>query len=84
PIVVFDMRKPGVPFYAHKHVLQPPSEAALKSVLTDLPHACVITKYKRQALFDSLPGSRTATREGQFMLVEWRAPSKRRTGANGL
>jgi 4-amino-4-deoxy-L-arabinose transferase-like glycosyltransferase len=73
PIVVFDMRKPAVPFYAHKHVIQPPSEEALKTALRDLPHACIITKSKRQALFDSLPGSRTATREGQFMLVEWRA-----------
>lgn len=74
PVVVFDMRKPGVPFYAHKHVIQPPSDEALETVLKQLPHACVLTKSKRQGLFDSLPGFRIVTREGQFMLVEWRRP----------
>ncbi len=74
PLVVFDLRKPGIPFYTGRQVIQPHGDEGLNAKLSELEYAYILTKAKRQALFEKLPGYRITATEGQFMLVEWRRP----------
>src|SRR4030095_14675552 len=72
PVLVFDLRKPGVPFYTGRQGIQPQGEEGLSAKLSELKEAYILTKAKRRSFFEDLPGCRITAAEGQFLLVEWR------------
>lgn len=79
PIIVYDMRKPSMPFYTHRQVIQPSSPDQLKSLLADCQRgAYILSKSKQAQFFRELPGCFIQCAEGRFVLVRYLAkPSKK-------
>jgi len=75
PVVVFDMRKPSMPFYAERRVEQPGSEEQLKTFLKSTKGAYILSKAKRNQYFRDLPGCKVQLSEGKFVLVRYAPPS---------
>lgn len=75
PLIVFDMRKPGIPFYARRKVIQPGGETPLIEELSRHERAYVLTKAKRRGYFASMPGARIVRVDGAFILVAWSRPA---------
>ncbi len=71
PLLVYDMRKPSMPFYAHKQVIQPGSEDELKSFLKGSKGAYILSKTKRNQFFRDLPGCKIHYSKGKFVLVRY-------------
>lgn len=74
PILLFDLRKPGVPFYTRRQVIHPSSREALEARLAGLERAYVLTKSSNRQFFETLNGCRTVAQQGYIMLVQWRRP----------
>lgn len=75
PIFVFHMRKPSIPFYAHRPVKNPYDEAELIHDLGETNGAYILGKVKDAHFFESLPNCRIVARDGRFLLVAQR-PSR--------
>lgn len=75
PILVYDVRKPGIPFYTRKQVIQPSKRPDLESRLAGFERAYVLTKAKNRPYFEALPGCRIVAQEGYVMLVSWTRPA---------
>jgi hypothetical protein len=75
PIVVFDMRKPTVDFYTHRHSIIPPDREALQHDLRLLNTAYILTPTKNLQLLQQL-GCKTVRTEGKIALIAWRNPAK--------
>lgn len=71
PIIVFDMRKPGVPFYALRRVENINDINVLQSRLAALGEAYILTKLKRQEVLTSLPGIKVISSQGSFTLLRY-------------
>lgn len=69
PIFVFHMRKPSVPFYAHRAVKVPYDEAELIHGLGEVSGAYILGKTKDLTFFESLPNTRVLAQDGRFVLV---------------
>jgi 4-amino-4-deoxy-L-arabinose transferase-like glycosyltransferase len=72
PIFVFHMRKPSIPFYAHRPVKNPYDEAELIRGLGESNGAYILGKTKDANFFESLPNCRIVARDGRFLLVAQR------------
>ncbi len=75
PVYVFDMRKPSVPFYTRRRVLQPSSQAELLSQLEQNSRAYILTKSKTRKFIESIAGCKVIRQEGSFLLAAYRRPS---------
>ncbi len=73
PLIVFDMRKPGVPFYARKQVENITNFDLLTIRLKQVPQAYILVKVKNMPLFKDMAGIKTADSEGDFALLRYSA-----------
>lgn len=70
-IFVFDLRKPGIPFYTHKRVVQPLDKEALYRAIKETSPGYVITKKKNVVLFNHIVGARVIDSDARFALIHW-------------
>ncbi len=73
PLIVFDMRKPGVPFYARKQVENITNFDLLTVRLKQVPQAYILIKVKNMPLFKDIAGIKTVDSEGDFALLRFSA-----------
>ncbi len=73
PILVFDMRKPGVPFYALRQVENVTGLDALNARLKQVPQAYILTKTNKLAALKELPGMKVIASEGDYAMVQFAA-----------
>lgn len=73
PLIVFDMRKPGVPFYARKQVENINNYDLLTIRLKQVPRAYILVKVKNMPLFKDMAGIKTVDSEGDFALLRYGA-----------
>jgi 4-amino-4-deoxy-L-arabinose transferase-like glycosyltransferase len=71
-IVVFDLRKPGIPFYTKRQVVQPLDRGQLDQFLKSVDRAYVITKAKNIGLLESAGGFTSIASDNKFALLLWR------------
>ncbi|MBY0546335.1 MAG: glycosyltransferase family 39 protein [Candidatus Obscuribacterales bacterium] len=76
PIFVYDMRKPSVPFYTRRKIVQPSSPAELQAALEASGQAYVLTKKKTRGFIESIKGCKVVREEGAFLLAAYRRPSQ--------
>lgn len=76
PIVVYSMRKPGVPFYAQRQVINISEREELLTKLQTMPRAYVLGRKKTWPNPTEIPGCRVIDQKGQFWLVQWIRPTK--------
>jgi 4-amino-4-deoxy-L-arabinose transferase-like glycosyltransferase len=69
PIFVFHMRKPSVPFYAHRPVQVPYDEAELIHGLGEANGAYILGKARDLTFFQSLPNCHLVAQDGRFVLI---------------
>ncbi|CAN5385150.1 glycosyltransferase family 39 protein [soil metagenome] len=73
PYIVFDMRKPGVPFYALKQVENITNFDLLTLRLNQVPSAYILVKVKNMPLFKDIAGIKIVDKEGDFALLRYGA-----------
>jgi 4-amino-4-deoxy-L-arabinose transferase-like glycosyltransferase len=71
PVLVYDMRKPSLPFYAGRQVIQPSTSEQLRAFLKASPGAYILSKNKQVQFFRDLPGCKVQFSEGKFILVRY-------------
>lgn len=76
-IFLFDFRKPAVPFYTRRQVIQPGNKKALELRLSGFERAYILTKASDRSYFEGLSGCRIVAQNGYAMLVSWRRPAGR-------
>ncbi len=69
PILVFDMRKPSVPFYTGRQAILPGDRLDLEKRLSNLNKAYILSRSRDRQYLESLPGCRTVAEKGKFILV---------------
>lgn len=74
PAFVFDMRKPGVPFYADRQMSQAWTWAALTSELSRIKRAYIITRSRNKPPLLELPGYTVIKEEGLYVLLRFDNP----------
>lgn len=74
PAFVFDMRKPGVPFYAGRQMSQAWTWATLTSELSRMKRGYVITRARNKGPFLELPGFTVIKEEGLYILIRFDNP----------
>lgn len=75
PILVYDMRKPSMPFYTGRRVEQPANPEQLVAMLSQTKGAYILSKLKKKQFFRDLKGCRILHAEGRFILVRYSPPS---------
>jgi len=71
PIIVFDMRKPGVPFYALRRVENINGGDELKERLSRVPAAYILTSINKLAFLQTLREAKVVSRSGDYALVHF-------------
>jgi len=74
PAFVFDMRKPGVPFYADRQMSQAWTWATLTSELSRINRAYVITRSRNKGPLLEMPGYTVIKEEGLYLLLRFDNP----------
>ncbi len=74
PAFVFDMRKPGVPFYADRQMSQAWTWAALTSELSRIKRAYIITRARNKPPLLEMPGYTVIKEEGLYVLLRFDNP----------
>jgi hypothetical protein len=70
PIVVFQTRKPSVPFYAEKKVLITDEQSTLEKSMAENAHGYIIARDKNARLLQEL-GCKIIATEGNAILCSW-------------
>lgn len=73
PIIVFDMRKPGVPFYALRQVENITGMEDLSARLKQVPQAYILLRVKKLPALDGRNDIRKIAQEGDFAMLQYRA-----------
>lgn len=76
PVIVYDLRKPALPFYTRRPVINQafgPGELATR--LQKMPAAYILTKAKNQGQFADKKGYEIVSCQNRFLLVHWRKPA---------
>ena len=71
PIIVFDMRKPGVPFYALRQVLNINGGDELKQRLATIPQAYILSKVDKLDFLQAIPDMVLENKEGDFCMFKY-------------
>ena len=71
PIIVFDMRKPGVPFYALRKVENINGGDELKQRLSQIPAAYILTRTNKLEFLATVQNTKVVKQEGDFALVQF-------------
>ena len=69
PIVVYHMRKPSVPFYAHRQVVIPHNSEEFEQKLATTNGAYILGKKADETYIASMPRCRVIARQGLYVLV---------------
>jgi 4-amino-4-deoxy-L-arabinose transferase-like glycosyltransferase len=70
-IVVFDLRKPGIPFYTKRKVIQPADRKELNTFLSKTNRAYIITKTKNIPSLETTKGFSVVASDNKFALLLW-------------
>jgi 4-amino-4-deoxy-L-arabinose transferase-like glycosyltransferase len=73
PFVLYDLRKPGIPFYTRRKVLQPADRAELDVILKGTNEALVITQKRDLKELEQVTGLTILERDARFALLRWQA-----------
>ena len=73
PLIVFDMRKPGVPFYALKQVENITGMEDLDARLKQVPQAYILLRVKKLPVFSERKDVRIIAQEGDFALLQFKS-----------
>ena len=73
PIVVYDLRKPSIPFYAKHRVESPKSLDEVNAFLSATPKAYILTMAKNEDQFAAL-GCKTIAHSGKILFASWTNP----------
>jgi 4-amino-4-deoxy-L-arabinose transferase-like glycosyltransferase len=71
PIVVFDLRKPAIPFYTRRKVIQPADRNSLKQRLRALHSAYIITRVKNLDLLEAAKGYQEMSKDSRYVFLHW-------------
>ncbi len=71
PIIVFDMRKPGVPFYAHRRVENINGGDELKGRLSSIQAAYILTTVNKIDFLETIKSTKVIARGGDFALLHF-------------
>jgi len=71
PVIVFDMRKPGVPFYALRRVENINGGDELRQRLAQIPSAYILTTVNKLEFLQTLRNARVVSRGGDYALVHF-------------
>ena len=74
PLIVFDMRKPGTPFYAHRQVENINGGDALKQRLGQIPEALILTKIDKLDFLNTVSGIKILRQGGDYALARFIRP----------
>lgn len=69
PVIVFDMRKPGVPFYARRQVENINGFEPLTKRLAEIPSAYILCRTSSLPALKTLDGAKVLASEGDFAMV---------------
>ena len=69
PIIVYHMRKPSVPFYAHRQVVIPHNSEEFEKAIRTTNGAYVLGKRADESYLVSMPRCRVIARQGLYVLV---------------
>ena len=72
PFILFDVRKPAIPFYTKRKVMQPADRAELNAILKGTREALVITQIRDLKQLEELPGFTTEEKDSRFALLRWK------------
>lgn len=73
-ILVYQMRKPSVTFYAKRRFLLPKSPNELKYILSKTDRAYIISRSRSEKDIKAIPGSKHLCQMGQYVLVSYIRP----------
>jgi hypothetical protein len=71
PIVVYHMRKPSIPFYAHRQVIVPDGAEHLASLNTQLRSAYLIARRDDMGELAKLSDIHVQVRSGRYVMLHW-------------
>jgi 4-amino-4-deoxy-L-arabinose transferase-like glycosyltransferase len=71
PIIVFDMRKPGVPFYALRRVENINGADQLRQRLSQIPTAYILTTVNKLEFLQSVKNTKVISQGGDYALVQF-------------
>jgi len=74
PIVVYQIRKPSVTFYAGRKILLPRSEKDLDWILRKSKNAYIIARSRDEEYLRSIAGNKVLNKSGQYLLLGWKRP----------
>jgi 4-amino-4-deoxy-L-arabinose transferase-like glycosyltransferase len=74
PIIVFDMRKPGVPFYAHRRVENINGGEELKARLSQIPSAYILTTVNKIDFLQTIKNAKVISHGDDYALVHFAGP----------
>lgn len=74
-IVVYQMRKPSVTFYAKRKFLLPKSPKELTYILSKADRAYIISRSRAEQDLKALPGTKHLCQMGQYVLTSYARPS---------
>jgi hypothetical protein len=84
PIVVYQIRKPSVTFYAHRKILLPRSEKELDWILRKTENAYIIARSRDEKYLRTIAGNKVLNKSGQYLLLSWKRPQKMAAPAGSL
>jgi len=71
PILLYDIRKPGFPFYSHRKVILPPDHDALVDDLSAVKSAFVVTRARNVDELLAIKGLKLKRRGDRFAFMVW-------------
>jgi hypothetical protein len=78
PYLAYKVRLPSMPFYAKRAAVFSPNQEDLpsdvKSEITKLDHAYILTRQSNWEEFKSDPGYCLIAKQGQYLLIHWEKP----------
>ncbi|MBS1957051.1 MAG: glycosyltransferase family 39 protein [Cyanobacteria bacterium SZAS-4] len=74
-IIVYQMRKPSVTFYAKKKFLLPKSPKELTYILSKADRAYIISRSRAKEELKTLPGTKHLCQMGQYVLTSYARPT---------
>ncbi len=81
-IIVYQMRKPSVTFYAKRKFLLPKSPEELTYILSKTDRAYIISRSRGEQDLKALPGTKHLCQMGQYVLTSYARPTALKSSSN--
>ncbi len=82
PILVYQMRKPSVTFYAKRKFLLPKNPKELTYILSKTDRAYIISRSRSEKELKAIPGSKHLCQMGEYVLTAYRRPAAAKSSVN--